>query len=202
MKTLILSTAALIASGAMAVAGGPVATPAEAPLIAVQPAPQVALGNWQGVSVGANLNWGKSKASGLVGRPDGVGLGLRSNFDWQFDRMVLGFGSDLDFGKTKGTFGGVATEIGRTGTIFAKAGYDAGQWMPYALAGYSKAKLTTGGASSSMEGYTLGLGAEYRLSQAVSTYAEYSYSNFGNVAALGNAKVDTQKLRMGMNFRF
>lgn len=186
----------------MAMAGGLQVAPAEPQVMAVQPAPQAPYGNWQGVSVGANLTWGKSKASGLAGRPDGAGLGLRSNFDWQFDRMVLGFGSDLDFGKTKGTFGGAAAEIGRTGTIFAKAGYDAGQWMPYALAGYSKARLETGGARSNMDGYTLGLGAEYRINQQVSTYAEYTYSNFGNVAALGNAKVDTQKLRMGLNFRF
>lgn len=202
MKHLLLSAAVLSASGAMALAGGPVIAVAEPQLVAVQPAPQLVYGNWQGVSVGANLNWGKSKAAGLVGRPDGAGLALRSNFDWQFDRMVLGFGSDLDFGKTKGTFGGVATEIGRTGTIFGKVGYDAGQFMPYAIAGYSKARLLTGGARSSMEGYTLGLGTEYRINQAVSTYAEYTYSNFGNVAALGNAKVDTQKFRLGMNFRF
>lgn len=182
-------------------AGGP-ATPVAEPMIAPVAMAPVAPGNWAGISVGANLNYGKSKASGLAGRPDGAGIALRSNFDWQFDRTVLGFGSDLDFGKTKGTIGGAATEIGKTGTIFAKAGYDAGQWMPYALVGYSKADLNVGGAKSRMEGYTVGLGAEYRLSQSMSTYAEYTYSNFGNVAALGNAKVDTQKLRTGLNFRF
>lgn len=202
MKMIGLSAAILTATATMALAGGPVATPVEPPVAAVAPTPQRVIGDWQGVKVGANLNWGRSKAAGLAGRPDGLGLGIRSTFDWQFDRMVLGFGSDLDFGKTSGTIGGVPTDISRTATLFARAGYDAGQWMPYALAGYSKARLTTGGARSSMEGYTLGLGTEYRINQTVSAYGEYTYTNFGNVAALGNAKVDTQKLRMGLNFRF
>lgn len=203
MKKYLLSAAVLTASGAAAYAGGPVA-PAPEPVLApvVQTAPPT-FGAWQGGYVGGNLNWGKNPISGFLDDPDGASGALRGGYDWQSGRTVMGLGAEYDFGKLKGNnAAGAASSVGKAATVFGRLGYDAGPWLPYALAGYTWADGQSGGVDANLDGYTLGLGVERKFNDRWSGYAEYNYTDFGNVAAFGGSKVETQKVKLGVNFKF
>lgn len=204
MKNILLSAAVLTATGAAAQAGGPVQAAPEPVLAPVeQPAPQLSFGNWQGGYLGANLNWGKNPVSGFLDDPSGASGALRGGYDWQAGRTVFGLGAEYDLGKLKGSNGaGAAAEVGKAGTIYGRMGYDVGPWLPYALAGYTWADGQSGATSANLDGYTLGVGLERKFNDRWSGYAEYNYTDFGNVAAFGGSKVETQKVKLGVNFRF
>lgn len=197
MKKLLLSTAALGAMAGSAMAGGiaaPVIEPEVAPV--VMPAP---VGAWQGGYVGANLNWGKAGIDGVAEDLDGAGIALRGGYDWQNGKTVFGLGAEHDFGEVKQTIGGVESKIKDKTSLFARVGYDAGAWLPYASLGYTWAKAEAAGASENIDGYTLGLGVERSFTPNWAGYAEINHTDFGTVAG---GDTDMQKLRLGVNYRF
>lgn len=225
MKYTITAAVAATFTASAALAGG-----VSAPYI--EPAPQVvyvapAMG-WTGGYVGANLNYGtgKLKSSGalagfLTGNgyptsssPDGASGALRLGYDWQRGAGVFGLGAEYNFGKYKDTinggFGPINTEIKNAATVFARAGYAMNDnFMAYGLLGYTWAKATVGGPlptqTSNLSGGTIGLGGEYKFSSNMSTYLEYTYTDFGTVdtpLAPNQLKANLGQVKLGLNYRF
>lgn len=203
MKKYLLSAALLPITAVAALAGGLNAPTVEPAPVIVEAAPVLTFGNWQGGYAGANINWGKNPIDGLLNDPDGVSGALRGGYDWQMNRTVFGLGAEYDFGKLKGD-DGASTEakVGKAGTLFARLGYDAGDWLPYALAGYTWADAEVGATSANIDGYTLGLGVERKFTPNWSGYGELSYTDFGDVPEFGGANIDSQKIKFGVNYRF
>lgn len=202
MKKYLLSAAVLAAFGGAAYAGGPVVVQPEPLVIAPAPAPALTFGEWQGGYLGANVNWGKNPVEGLVDDPKGASFAIRGGYDWQAGRTIYGLGAEYDIGKLKGDDEGVETKVGKAATVFGRVGYDGGLWMPYALAGYTWADAESEGASANIDGYTIGLGVERKFNPNWSGYAEISYSDFGDVEEFGDAQIDSQKIKLGVNYRF
>lgn len=206
---LASSLAALAAAPALA--GGYVAPVADVePVVAVTPAPIV--GTWAGGYLGANINYGKaefdpSSDTGVYStEPDGANFALRGGYDWQRGNGVFGLGAEYNLAKYKDDYpteGGTAdVEMKNVGTVFVRAGYAfSEQLMAYGLLGYTHAKLEAPGLSESVDGATLGLGAEYRFNPNWSGYAEYAYSDLGEVGD-SSVDVDLNQVKLGVNFRF
>ncbi len=188
---------------------------------------------WTGGYVGANLNYGEASAdaagadgdtlsllglSTTLSEPDGYGGSVRAGYDWQMGQGVFGLGVEYNFGELTGDVDGEgAPRLGVDGTlvidematVFARAGYAVSdQFLAYGLLGYSTASSTAtslAGASENrdLEGYTAGLGGEYKFTQNWSTYAEYTYTDFGTVSDTdGNLEIDLHQVRLGVNYRF
>lgn len=162
-------------------------------------------------------------------KPDGVSGALRAGYDWQNGAAVYGLGAEYNLGKYKDsrdltvalnpdapedieTVGSINAEIKNMATIFARAGYAFNdQFMAYGLLGYSRAKANAsfavedGGESYSrtVSGATYGIGAEYRINQNWSSYAEYTHTDFGKVKDTdGLLKLEVDQVKLGVNYRF
>ncbi|MFC0278829.1 outer membrane protein [Falsigemmobacter intermedius] len=195
----MLSTAAVVATAGAALAGG-VAAPVMEPVIAPVVVAAAPVGAWQGGYAGANLSWGKVGIDGYDDL-DGAGIALRGGYDWQNGNTVFGLGADYDFGKQKADFVGGEQALKNAGTVFARLGYDANGWLPYASLGYTWAKMEGPVVNENVDGYTIGLGVERKFTPNWAGYAEISHTDFGNIDALG-VDADMQKIKLGVNYRF
>lgn len=240
MKHLFTAVAASALMAGTAFAGNIEPAPAE-PIIAPAPMPVQATPSWAGGYVGANLTWGQADLDMKGGVPsqlavpgisktlsevDGFGGGLRAGYDWQLDKVVLGVGGEYNFGKIDGgwkssamttapvDFGPLNAKISNAATLFARIGYDAGDWLPYAIAGYTWAdgkasySNTSGLAknySVSMDGPTFGLGVERRLAERWTVYGEWTYTDFGKFATIENTidlEAKMNQFKLGANYQF
>lgn len=215
-KYTALATSLVALAAAPAFAGGYVAPVVDVePVVAVTPAPIV--GTWTGGYLGANVNYGKAEFdptdTTLYGEaePDGANFALRGGYDWQHGNGVFGLGAEYNLAKYKDDFALTSTTNGEVqlknvGTVFLRAGYAFNdQLLGYGLLGYTHAKLDGDGPTGSVDGPTLGLGAEYRFNPNWSGYAEYAYTDFGSVettAELGDVDAKLNQVKLGVNFRF
>lgn len=185
-----------------------------------------------GAYVGANLNWSAADIEASNAYKTGLDLAgidktvaeprdftgaIRGGYDMHFDAMVLGAGVDYNFGTLEGDWkydaatnagGATTSKIKNATTIFARAGYDAGQFTPYVLAGYSWADMKTSVAGVSekkdLKGMTYGVGAEHPLSDNLTAYGEWNYTDFDKVS-IGGVKgldVNVHQFKMGLNYNF
>jgi len=195
----------------------------------VMMADQVPAPAWTGGYVGGNISYGFGSldanddlASALttngfsdnLSEPDGVSGALRAGYDWQFGRGVFGLGAEYNFGSYDGdgegilAGSGVDVEIQDMATIFARGGYLVkDNFLAYGLLGYSQAEgeVSLGGDSESedLDGVTIGFGGEYMFTQNWTGYAEYTYTDFGDVDNTdGQLEADLQQIKFGVNYRF
>ena len=159
-----------------------------------------------------------------ISEPDGMSRAIRAGYDWQAGNAVFGLGAEYNIGKYKaglsGELGDVVDAVGASAdveiknaaTVFARAGYLVNpNFLAYGLLGYTRAK---GEADASFEGEsesgsvtlsgaTFGLGGEYKFSSDWSGYAEYAYTDFGDVRDTdGNLEADLGQIKLGVNYRF
>lgn len=231
-SALIAATAMLFAPAA--IAGGYVAPVIETtPIVAIAPAQS--LNSWTGPYIGANLGWGKGSVEYDYpnlkyrdSKPDGFSGALRAGYDWQIGQGVFGLGAEYGFGKFKGDLdvsaGGGEEEpefmpfkIKNPAMIFARAGYAFNsKLLAYALLGYTWADAIdpkwAGGdglydmVDRSLNGVTIGAGAEFRFNKNWSAYTEYTYTDFGKITNITNPAlkmdINLQQVKLGVNYRF
>ena len=218
MKSLVAGLgAALVAVPAMA--GG--LSDYAAPVVAAPMAPAQPLSygrDWTGGYVGAQIGYGGLNADGtdvLEGvdtngdgeddeldldiEGDGFTYGLRSGYDYDFGRAVLGGliafdGASID---TDGDDSGTDAEIDRIARAGLRLGYDAGNTLPYLTAGYAYADTNDIGSS---DGYFAGLGAETFLTDNVTVGAEVLYHNFEGFD--NDFEADVTTVGLNVNYRF
>ena len=198
MKKFLITTAILAASGSAAMAGGltaPVVEPVIAPVVVHTP---LSFGSWEGGYIGGNIGYADTNFAG-IDDIDGMTAAIRGGYDWQFGRGVFGLGAEYDLGKTEGN----GITVDKAVTIFGRGGVDMGQWMPYGSVGYTMAKADRDGLGVDLDGYTLAVGAEYKINENWSGYGEYSVSEFGDVTEFGEGvDIQTDKIKLGVNYRF
>ncbi|RAZ83502.1 outer membrane protein [Cereibacter johrii] len=159
-----------------------------------------------------------------LAKPDGVSAALRAGYDWQLGKGVLGLGAEYNIGTYKSGFEGdlgdfvesvgadAEVRLKNTATIFARAGYLFNDnLLAYGLVGYTRAKgevsASAGGFSDSysetLKGTTFGVGAEYKVNANWSAYAEYAYTDFGDISGTeGNLEAELSQIKLGANYRF
>lgn len=171
-----------------------------------------------------------SKASGDV-------YGGRIGYDHVFaGNWLLGVATEVSYGdiKVEKTISNAAgTNIHKTvgendwnGSIFARAGFATGRWLIYGIGGWtwsnSESKRTQlvgtmGNATAgtvekedfTMDGWTLGGGFEILLTNHLSLYSEYRYTDyrtdkitFSLTQQTSDADATTSSLQCGINYKF
>ena len=129
----------------------------------------------------------------------GVTIGYDMGFRGGLVVGVEGEWSESEVGVRETDFFAAGDEIGVSAgrDLYAglRVGYDTGGGMFYVKGGYTNAKAkgfyddgtTVLRASEDMEGFRLGAGGEFPLSQMLALRAEYRYSDYGELDVLGAA---------------
>jgi outer membrane immunogenic protein len=221
LRKILLASAALVAfAGAASAADMPARMPTKAPV------PYVALYNWTGFYVGANLGYGWGRASddaGLSSSMNGVIGGGQIGYNWQMNNLVVGLETDFQGSGQKQSASGfigatpvtVSDRIRYFGTVRARVGYAWDRTLLYVTGGYAYtnvgADLNTpaGSASSSTtkSGGTVGAGIEYAFAGPWTAKLEYLYVDTGTqsvtlVGVTDNVRIKNHIARVGLNYRF
>lgn len=147
---------------------------------------------------------------------DGIafGWGVRGGVDYLHGDWVFGIVGDGNFGRTIAEDDKLNTslEMPVLGTFRARAGTKWDNTLFYATGGYALAEMQFEAKDFDLKetewahGWTVGLGADYQLNDAVSIGLEYLYINLGDVAyPSGSYEQDfegIQTIRLGLDYRF
>lgn len=194
MKLAAYAALAVVAASA-ANAGGYVAPVVDTPVVAPQPVAPVADVDWSGFYAGAQ--WGKGNAKlkfdGDSAKTDIDAYGVHAGYQKDFGKYVLGGEFAYDRVDPK--------DIDSKGDLYrlrARAGYDLGRVMPYVTLGAAHYKDD----DFSETGLTYGIGADFKVTDRVTLGAEYSRTNFKDVADIKGADVDSNLVQLRAAYHF
>lgn len=203
-RTLLATTAALsMAFTAPAFAGNlaePIVTPEPAPMPA--PAPVGYGGDWTGFYAGGSLGYAEASDEEATFSYDFNGLicGIHVGYDYDFGSFVLG--GEVELSGFDVTDTNTATSIDSVARLKLRAGYDAGDFLPYLTAGV--AQLNTSGAplgDVDDDGTFYGVGIDYRMGGNIRVGAEVLQHDFDDYAASGlNVDALTAGVRVALEF--
>ena len=229
MKKFLLTTVALVALGAPAVAADLAARPyTKAPPIAAP------IYNWTGFYIGGHIGAAfnnDNTFNGLVtgGNDDARFLGgVQGGFDFQVaPNWVLGVEGQYSWlANNSGAWlfpGGYAytNDQRGIGSVTGRIGYTWGPALLYVKGGYAFADnsetLLLNGVPTAFaldgdhkDGWTVGAGLEYMFAQNWSAKAEYQYYDFDRstfvapvaLAPFGSFRNDVHTVKVGLNYRF
>jgi outer membrane immunogenic protein len=226
MRTLLLSTAAILALAAPAAAADiPARTYTKAP---VYTAPAVVY-NWTGFYIGGHVGGafgGDNSIQGSDGRFLG---GVQGGVDYQFATNWV-VGAEAQYSWLSNNNGGalfpggnvVTSNNDQLGSVTGRLGYTWGPALLYGKGGYAwkdgnNISVTNGGVPQAFtatgnhrDGYTVGGGLEYMFAPNWSAKVEYQYYNFGSTTfTAGPAGLpgtsfrdDEHTVKAGLNYRF
>ncbi|MGA7073072.1 outer membrane protein [Bradyrhizobium sp.] len=234
MKKFLFTTVALVALGATVPALAADLS-ARSPVYTKAPAYAAPLYNWTGFYIGGHLGGvfsSDSNFGGLTTGNNGNGRflgGLQGGADYQFAPNWV-VGAEAEYSWTAGNNGSVIFPGGQTytnnqrglGSVTGRIGYTWGPGLLYVKGGYAfadnneslvngaGAPLAFGFSGDHSNGYTIGAGLEYMLTQNWSAKIEYQYYNFGSssftapaaLVPFGSFRTDDHVVKAGINYRF
>jgi len=178
--------------------------------------------NWTGPYVGLNVGYAFNgisvkNGSNFTAMIAGVAGGGQIGYDLQSGSSVVGIVADAEYSDANYTAGDAAvTKFTEpyNASLRVRCGYLINdETLAYITGGYSvnRQVINTTAYSLSdgnqLSGYTIGAGLERFISQNLSTYAEYRYSNysasdyhFSGTTVTG--AYNQSEIRVGLNFRF
>lgn len=210
-KALLLS--ALLASAA------PAAYAADA-IDAVPAAPEavetVVPAGWDGPYIGVmgGAGWLKSQLDfGATSSSHTKGGGLIGGFagyNYQFDNsVVLGLEGDFSYNWNKGTTAGTDYGTDWQGSVRARAGYAIDDnALVYGAAGWTVTRgyidpPAAGKSTKALNGYTLGLGVDYKFTNNMFARAEYRFNDYGSESIKGvDFNPQQHQVILGLGYKF
>lgn len=162
--------------------------------------------DWTGASLGVGIGRADLDVDGIVdGSETGSIGGLRFNVDRDFGGYVLGGGIDYDFSELDA----VDATLEDLLRVKLRGGIDAGPGLVYATGGYARggfASEVDGENDFSLDGYFLGIGAEFPLAGGVTVGAELLHHRFSEIRVQGvevrDADADVGVAQVSLNYRF
>lgn len=167
-------------------------------------------------TAGAGFPW--------VGDASGGLLGVQVGADYQINNFVIGGIADLAWtnlrGETNGAGALIKSSLQYTGSLRARAGVAMNSALIYAHGGLAFGSTDTSADfngplpfhGNGRVGYTLGAGLEFKLTDQVSVFGEYAYTDLGNPIVFSNtppaAAFDLHEtlryhsVKVGLNYRF
>lgn len=200
MASRLAGAAAVAALLAVPAVAGGLAQPEVAPPV-VAPAPvQVYSENvdWNGPWVGMGLGTTHLHSSGGLSGDDGAAYGLRAGYDYDFGTWVLGGKLSYDWTDVNPAPNVDLDSIVR---LTARAGAEYNQWLFYGEVGPAWAKASTPGSSDYENGWTAGIGADYRMNQNWVIGGEVLFDQFDDVAG-SNVDGRTTSAVINVSYRF
>jgi outer membrane immunogenic protein len=227
-KLLAAALLASVASSAFAADLPSRKGPPPAPMYA--PAPVY---SWTGFYVGVNGGYGftdlrdNSFIGGgqVFGHPDGGLFGGTIGYNYQMGQFVIGVEGTLDWADLNQgrTFADGSTDRMNVDTVanaLGRAGYAIDRTLLYVAGGYAGADIHAGafndtvtglsypGSTSWQNGFAIGGGVEYAVTNNISIKGEYLYSQFGHQTYYGGspdvvkAGLDLNTVKVGVNYKF
>jgi outer membrane immunogenic protein len=210
MKRALLASATLLLLTGTASAADLSARPyTKAPVY--EPAPVY---NWTGFYIGGHIGGAFGGDNnvldpGFGSNNDGTFMGgAQVGYDYQFSpNWVFGVEANYSFLDTNSSFANRGL-----GSVTGRLGYTWGPALLYVKGGYAWAdsRFSNGfNGDNDRNGYTVGGGLEYLLTQNWSAKIEYQYYDFGNVNVfdfaglpVGSFRNDEHTVKAGLNYRF
>lgn len=188
--------------------------------------------DWTGFYLGAQAGgtFGKQKRLNLITggispyKSDGFVGTFHGGYTHQIGRFILGAEGEIGYGNTAGNDGNAGGTLDKTsirlqGALRARLGYSFGRLMVYTAGGWAFARAehsNDGGGfgtdvfTKTLNGWTIGGGAEYALTDTLLLRAEYRYSDLGNYSRPAPAnfifpyKVSNREraVRVGLSYKF
>lgn len=143
-----------------------------------------------------------------------LGWGVRGGVDYLHGNWVFGVVGDGNFGQTIAEDDKLNSSLDMPvlGTLRARAGSRWGDTLLYVTGGYALAEMQLRADEVEFNenewahGWTVGLGADYALTDALSIGLEYLYINLGDLEyPSGEFKQEfgpIQTIRLGLDYRF
>lgn len=207
-------SAALIAGAAQAADLPDEVTPPPAPA----PVAQTANYDWSGIYAGVNLGLGFSgdfnnDLAIPLNSETGLLAGGVLGYNRQIDKFVLGIEGDINYTSLDAFNGGLDTDLNFLGTITGRVGYTpVDRLLGYVEGGYALGQIEASSAAGSdrnfHNGYVLGAGAEYALTQNILSGVEYNYvdlqdQGFGlGAAAPADIDFEGHTIKFNLKYKF
>lgn len=202
MKLIALTTAVLLGTPFAAMAGGPV-TPTIEPPIAT-PAPVMTYAepvNWTGFYIGGSLGGGNSYFS-TSGHGARLGVaGIDIGYRQQNGKLVLGGELSYEKDNVNQSISAGGNGVSDTTALNLIVGTPVGRTLVYGTVGIAQANATFAGFSHSDNGYNLGVGADYAMTQQWTLGGELLTSRYNDFNNTGFSLQDTT-LKVKVGFRF
>ncbi|MGB8277329.1 MAG: outer membrane protein [Methylovirgula sp.] len=224
------SFSAFLAGAALAALALDSAAAADLPSRSAAPYyPAPPLFTWTGFYVGANagLNFGQFSDGGSNYFGNGFGglYGITAGYNYQSGPLVAGLEADLNFGSVNGTgnpYAGVNGygNVTGNGSLRGRFGYALDRALIYVTGGYTGASVKGsvadfGGTpniyasqSAYLNGFTLGGGLEFAVTNNISLKGEYLFNDYGSSPYFSGTRdaitsgVSFSTLRAGINYHF
>lgn len=202
MKRTLLS--ALIAAPIVAFAGAASADGLTTPQVAQSVTPvATSFGtqgrDWTGFYVGGSLGYADVDIDGTDGDFEGAVFGGHVGYNYDLGNIVIG--AELEaVGANDVTQDNGSLELDSILRAKVRAGYDAGQFLPYITAGVAQAEFSGGGVDLEDDGPFYGVGVDYAYTDEITIGAEYLRHDFDDFDGGQDIEVDTFSLRVSYNF--
>ncbi|MEH6757632.1 MAG: porin family protein [Parasphingorhabdus sp.] len=167
------------------------------PIVALFSSPVLAqeAGDFTGVKATAIAGYDDFDQNGAS--VDGFAYGVALGYDRQTSNLVYGVELEATESTTRIKNAPGRIEAGRDFYAGARLGIAASEKaLVYIKAGYTNARVSVPGfGGQNGDGYRVGGGVEYKLSDKIFTRAEYRFSNY-------EAGIERQQALVGMGFKF
>ena len=192
MMTAVGAIAAASFGGA-AFAGSLADPVVETPVIA--PAPIVASGDWTGFYTGLNLGYADVDGPGLLDGNNGT-YGFHAGYDYDLGDWVVG--GELEYDKTDVDLLDGAANVDSVARLKLKGGYDLGNTLVYATAGYANADIS----GENEDGAFAGVGMTYKITDRYTVGAEVLHHQFNDLGGVDGVDADATTFNLRGSLRF
>lgn len=156
--------------------------PAPAPIMETAP-----VSTWAGPYLGAQVGYGfhgRVSGAGTTANTDGWMGGVFGGYNFQDGQLVYGIEGDVNYSDLKGSSAAYSSRTNVDGSVRGRIGAAVTEdILVYGTAGVAaeNQQISVGGArhSRGLIGYTVGAGADVKLTQDVFARAEYRYTDYG-----------------------
>lgn len=207
MKLSYTALAFVALSGGAAVAGG-YSAPVVEPVVATPVYETVSESDWTGFYAGGQINKldGSLKFKNKTGvDAKGNAYGLHAGYLHDMGQFVLGGEVTYDKLNKIDVSGSKQKLDGSKISGKLMAGYDAGNFLPYATVGYSKMTLNDfagKGRDADGNGYLFGVGAKFKATDNVLVGAEVLKHKFKDFGDAKGADLDATTFGVNVSYKF
>lgn len=211
IKSIFIGSVAAIAISSSAFAADAIYEAPQAPPMAVETAPAFSwAGGYAGILTG--YGWGDGEffdgTAAASDDFDGARLGGFVGYNWAMGSpLVVGIEGDLNYDWNKNDYGVGEVGTGLNGSVRGRIGYAMDRAMLFAAGGWTATNFEVEGSgvdeSEMLNGWTVGGGVDYAVTDRVFTRLEYRYNDFGSENILGvESKLDQHIVNVGLAVKF